>query len=58
MSEYDDKRVKVDSIENASNDNVPATGDVDDKIIFDLEHHGEEIGMTFRTIIAAAASTA
>jgi hypothetical protein len=57
MAEYDDKRVNVDSIENVSNDSIPAMGNVDDKIVYDLEHHGEEIGMTFRTIMAAAVST-
>jgi len=50
-----EKRADIDTIENvssSSNDSLP-TGDADDKIIYDLQHHGEEIGMTFRTIMAA-----
>ena len=56
MAQYDDKGPNVDSIEHASNDGVPTTGNVDDKIVYDLEHHGEEIGLTFRTIMAAVVS--
>ena len=57
MATYDDKTGGVDAVENASNTsdhNAPRGGDVDDQIIYDLQHHGEEVGFTFRSLMAAA----
>jgi hypothetical protein len=55
MASYEDKSntAHIDAIDNVSSDSVPSSGNVDDKIIYDLEHHGEEVGITFRTFMAA-----
>lgn len=50
-----EKTSNVDTIENIINDSLP-TGNADDQIIRDLQEHGEEVGMTFRTIMAACVS--
>jgi hypothetical protein len=57
MATYDDKTGGVDAVENASNNSdrgVPQGGNVDDQIIYDLQHQGEEVGFTFRSLMAAA----
>lgn len=59
MAAYDDKNAGIDSIENASNEGAPVhttRHNADDDIIRDLETHGEEVGFTFRSLMAAAVS--
>ena len=62
MANYDDKNAGIDSIEHASNDSPPQVHgvhgrhDADEDIIRDLQTHGEEVGFTFRSLMAAAVS--
>jgi len=46
---------QIDNIEQVSNDSSDVV-DANERIIHELETHGEEVGMTFRTIMAAAVS--
>jgi hypothetical protein len=58
MASSADKEIAMHSeaIERESNQSLPSTSDLDEKIIHQLEHTGEEVGLTWRTILAVIVS--
>jgi len=59
MATYDDKAAAshVDNVEQVSNESsTHSPVDSNEQIIHELETHGEEIGLTWRSILAAAVS--